>query len=651
MISDGNINRLGIYAIYDKDGIVDDYIIYFLKDLKENLTDLVIVCNGGINDEGRSKLDRLTDQVYIRPNSGFDCGAYKFALLEVLGREKVCSYDELLLANDTVYGPFYPFKTVFDKMDKLDIDFWGLTEQPESVLLSHIQGGEATPAHIQSYFINVKQRLLRDKSFFEFWQELEPESFSFTDAIINWELGFNRRFSRNGFSSAAYVDYSEFYEGDPKQNLNLTAEDVFGMVIEHRHPVAKRKALARDISRVMKASAGENANAFFEYIDKRTNYDSSLIWQNLLRTSNILAVRDTAHLSYVLSSRMTESPYSGKEKVVAVMFVSDKNFKIEKAKREKELPFFMDTVTLTEETVLNADIWRKLFSDYEYLCFVSDAELRKSAVPRRAALSAVRMAWDNTLQSEAYIINILNTFRDNPRLGLLSTPQAYHSRYFFDFGADASSLIFEIRELADALGLTVPINPTYGRIPKNPAFWCRTAALKQLLALDPEKSHRIGVLGILPYIAQQNGYFSGVVMTENQAATRTVDLEHMLSGILFALNLQEREESFFDFAEKVKIEYMLRPFCDKYEKTYIVSADGEAKRWADILDENGINFSGYVVMDESKKGDLPYGRPVFHLSEINKEECVLILAMNYKNKGVISPVLRRKGFNNVLELG
>ena len=50
-----NNKRLGIYFFYDKQGIVDRFVPYFLDDLCKNLTKLIIICNGKLNDEGKVK--------------------------------------------------------------------------------------------------------------------------------------------------------------------------------------------------------------------------------------------------------------------------------------------------------------------------------------------------------------------------------------------------------------------------------------------------------------------------------------------------------------------------------------------------------------------------------------------------------------------
>ena len=71
--------RLGVFVFYDKDGIVDDYVIYLLNDLKENLDRLVIVCNGALTPDGRDRLEKISPEVYVHENHGYDVGAYKAA--------------------------------------------------------------------------------------------------------------------------------------------------------------------------------------------------------------------------------------------------------------------------------------------------------------------------------------------------------------------------------------------------------------------------------------------------------------------------------------------------------------------------------------------------------------------------------------------
>ena len=77
MILEGNnIKRLVIYFIYDKQGIVDDYIPYMLRAIKEVGSEIEVVCNGKLTPESRDKLEEITPNIMVRENKGFDVWAY-----------------------------------------------------------------------------------------------------------------------------------------------------------------------------------------------------------------------------------------------------------------------------------------------------------------------------------------------------------------------------------------------------------------------------------------------------------------------------------------------------------------------------------------------------------------------------------------------
>lgn len=122
MILDNNTSRLLIYFFYDKNGIVDDYIPYMLTDMQKNVSDIFVVCNGALTDEGKAKFKRFTDDILVRENKGFDVWAYKEAM-EKLGWERLGNYDEIILMNYTIAGPVYPFEDMFHSMNGKDIDF------------------------------------------------------------------------------------------------------------------------------------------------------------------------------------------------------------------------------------------------------------------------------------------------------------------------------------------------------------------------------------------------------------------------------------------------------------------------------------------------------------------------------------------------
>lgn len=131
-----------IMSIYDPCGIVDDYIIFYLSSLKTVTDRIIIAVNGELTSTGKSKLSTVTDEIYIRKNTGFDFGAYKDVVENYLRPEEITQYQELILCNDTCFGPFIPFTDIFSEMNVEDLGVWSINYMDDCLL-----------PHFQSYFL------------------------------------------------------------------------------------------------------------------------------------------------------------------------------------------------------------------------------------------------------------------------------------------------------------------------------------------------------------------------------------------------------------------------------------------------------------------------------------------------------------------
>ena len=150
----GHVRLLTIMVIYDSEGIIEDYVIYYLRSIKRLSDRVIAVINGCLTREGKSKLETIVSDIYIRENKGFDFGAYKEVISKYLNLHEVFDYQELLLCNDTCFGPLIPFEEIFSKMDDDTLDFWSMNYIDDRLL-----------PHFQSYFMvfrNNARRLLVD---------------------------------------------------------------------------------------------------------------------------------------------------------------------------------------------------------------------------------------------------------------------------------------------------------------------------------------------------------------------------------------------------------------------------------------------------------------------------------------------------------
>ena len=142
------MKRLCIFQLYDREGVVDEYIFYWINEIIKEGFKIYVVSNGCLNKKSRLRLEATCEEVFFREDYGFDVMAFRYALIEKLGRDVVDKYDECIIINDTVFGPFCPLKRIIQEMYKRKCDFWGITQQYP--INDYLELGNNIPYHIQA---------------------------------------------------------------------------------------------------------------------------------------------------------------------------------------------------------------------------------------------------------------------------------------------------------------------------------------------------------------------------------------------------------------------------------------------------------------------------------------------------------------------
>lgn len=195
------MKRLCIFAHWDKDNIIDDYVIYYLKSLQEICETIIFVSDCNLKNEELDKLKDITKYCIAQKHGEYDFGSYKRGYF--FAKTKHITFDELLLVNDSCYGPFYSFKTIFNKMDKKRVDFWGLTQN--SFGIKKIKNGYdyCYSPHIQSYFILLKKQTFND--FEQFLETIQREE-NKEDIVIKYEIMLTKSLQKKGFKYSVFIN-------------------------------------------------------------------------------------------------------------------------------------------------------------------------------------------------------------------------------------------------------------------------------------------------------------------------------------------------------------------------------------------------------------------------------------------------------------
>ncbi|MEG1270129.1 MAG: rhamnan synthesis F family protein [Ruthenibacterium sp.] len=544
------------------------------------LTRLIIVCNGTLSEEGRQTFSQFTNEIIVRENEGLDAGAYKCAI-DAYGWDELEKYDEVVLFNHTTFGPVYPFSEMFDAMGEKDVDFWGITMHYGSDFDPFGTSPYGyLPPHLQSSFHVYRKKFVQSKELQDYWNNL-PEIHTYADSVGKHESFFTQHFQDLGFRWACYTDTEYFKEYADLPSMIYPKR----LVEELRCPVFKRRLFSQNYDYYLHYTAGQPAMELYEFLKTETDFDLNLIWDNVLRTMNQTDFARNLQLQYMLSDTLRldakAQPVLKQHKVALVMHLYFMDLLDDSYRRVSVMPPEIDVyiTTNTAEKKLQIEARFSTFpchsltvllienrgrdvssllvgfapyvEQYDYVCFVHDKKTVQNK-PASVGESFGMLCWDNVLQSNEYVHNVLSTFEDNPRLGILVPPVPLFGPTFPILHWKGWKPNFSVsQKLAKDLGFTVPIAEDKMPVaPYGTMFWFRTKALEPLYrhhwkyedfpvepnGLDGTILHAIERL--YPIAAQQAGYYPGTVMSACQAAIQHSNLE---------LYVQELSKNIFRF--------------------------------------------------------------------------------------------------------
>jgi hypothetical protein len=554
------VKRAGIFLFYDPEGKVDDYILGCLGSLQQHMDYLLVVSNSPLDETNRKRLESVSSEVMERKNVGYDVGAYRDGLRH-LGWDHMGDYDELVLFNYTFFAPIHPWAGLFERTDKWDTDFWGITEHDE-VRPHPFLPKLVMPRHIQSHWIAVRSSLSATKDWRTYWEDMPPIE-SYNDSIQWHESRFTGYFNALGYRHEVAYNVDDYPSANP-------VFDNASLLLQDGCPILKRRNLFHnplhlDRFAIIGADMLEQARA--------AGYDTDLILSNLARTSKPRDLVTNAGLTWVVPQSASGETYAAaaKQKVLAVAHIFYADMAEEILQRLSVLPkgYYLVATTSNEENqaqiravmerygvegevrvvasnrgrdigaflvdcndVLSSDKWDivvKIHSKKSVQDDYNAAQLFKTHL------------YDNLLNSRAHVANILAEFAAHPALGMVLAPLP-HMGY-----PTMGHAWFTNREPAQAvakrLGINVPFDKdmplaTYGSM-----FIARPQALAKLVnaGFKPENfpvegGYKDGSLAhvlerLMAYAALSEGFYVRPVLAPKWAEVYYGYLEYKLAAV------------------------------------------------------------------------------------------------------------------------
>lgn len=606
------IKRLCIYETYDKQNIVDNYIGVMLKELKDCMNFLVVVCNETHVDRGIEILKQYADMIFFRENIGFDAGAFKDVLCNLLGWEKVLAFDELFLVNDSFFGPFVEMKDILIEMEGRNLDFWGLIDHAEAIN-SNL---EYIPAHIQSFFLCIDSVMLHDIAFKEYWNQM-PYYKKIDDVVKNHEMVFTQYFVKMGYSYGVYAYTACNNSSNIKNNFIQYMVLSNELIRKRKFPFLKKQQIAYN---TLNQQTQENLRQAFDYIDKNTNYDIDLIWENIIRTLDMKSLQHSLSLRLIVSDMPVRRVYN--KRIIVIIFASylnayeyimnyiDKLLKLYEVivytKNKEVFDCYRNKKVRVKEGKFRIENFCKI---YQYICILHDEDMSSQLNPSYIAKSYFYGVWDNLIKDEHYVNNIVSEFENNKRLGFLYPPKPIFADYF---SAD------------------------YGLKEKG-SFWIRGSLLN-------EYNEKFTINDWIKKV-QYLGFYSEIVESVEFARMNEQNQQYYLEKLIEQIKGQYK--NFFNFEDMKQIIFSgaVKEFCSKYKEIFIYGIGYMARNYKSIIPK----IDGYVISDNQENPMKIEGIPVFYLSELKAEDDIgIIICVSEKYQKEIIELLKKKGHKNFI---
>ena len=186
----GALRAVCLFAHYDAAGTVQPYVAYYLRALRDAGWQVHLARSDErpLSPEDRDLLEATGAIVHLRSNAGLDFGAWQ----DMIRDGATAGADEILLANDSVLGPFAPLGPIRREMAGFDV--WGMISSREG------------RRHLQSWFVSMTADAFRREAVQRVFA-LPFAAMTKEEIVLHGELGLSAAFEAEQLDvGARHVD-------------------------------------------------------------------------------------------------------------------------------------------------------------------------------------------------------------------------------------------------------------------------------------------------------------------------------------------------------------------------------------------------------------------------------------------------------------
>lgn len=205
----------------------------YLTKIRDINFDIIFISSSILSKASLIKLKEYCSVIIEKENKGTDFGAWKVALTWTNYGN---GFDAILLANDSVFGPFRSLKKDVERLSR-NFDIWGYSSSLE------------VNYHIQSYFLHCNKKVIHSDFWVDFWKNVVPVSRK-EEVVQNYEIGLSQKAKGNNFTIGAYVDAVALKKELklPSEYLNYTISAWKELIVKYNFPFLKKELLVKELA-------------------------------------------------------------------------------------------------------------------------------------------------------------------------------------------------------------------------------------------------------------------------------------------------------------------------------------------------------------------------------------------------------------------
>ena len=297
---------IAVFAHFDKDNLIDDYVVKYLQELKKVAEKIIFVSDCNIIDSEYLKINDLCDKIIAKRHEEYDFGSYKRGINELL--DIINDYDHLIIANDSCYL-FRSLIPVFQEMESRDgIDFWGLS-----------QNTDGYPEHIQSYFVVFNKKIFCNQDFLNFFANVKKLD-SKKSIIEDYEIGLTTKLLELGFKKSSFIE--KVFKSNPMNYYVF-----FNEIINANFPLIKINMM-KEI--VFCKNYFDNLSKFIQlfFLKKIINnvFNYAILYYNYLSDNDLKKIN--RHISRIGFAKINVDFLNAKLKSILRIFIKNNKLRI-----------------------------------------------------------------------------------------------------------------------------------------------------------------------------------------------------------------------------------------------------------------------------------------------------------------------------------